>query len=125
MSNTYEELVAKVEELEDGVYDIPRCYRMALALHRQAWDVFEAVLGHYNLCYSNPGEPEAENADRSVVIPLTGHNSDMMTSEEESIQSGGYELPGDLYWARLRLQQAKDILEDGWQFGLEGPEVAQ
>ena len=109
-----------LEGLEAELYDAPRCYGTARDLLTRAEAVFDNVLNHYDLSYFNPGEPEAINEDRSIVIPLTGNNGEMYSSEEEErILAGDWELPGDLYWARLRVQQARDVLDIGWQYGLE------
>ena len=75
---------------------------------------FEAVLMHHNLAYFNPGEPEAYNENHRV--PLTsvnaGNNGGMRTEEEEAREATGWELPSDLYWARVRLAQARDIIRE-------------
>jgi len=110
------EFIKKLEDLE--LYSAPKCYEQAVALFVKAEDLFCEVLDYYGLRYSNPGEPEAENEDRSVVIPLWGGDDGMLTGEEEE---NGAEISVDLYHARLRASQARDILDNGWQWGLEAP----
>ena len=110
----------EIEVLELDLYDAPACYEQAEKLHGQACQLFNDVLDHYRLTYLNPGEAEAENEDRSVIIPLSGYQADLWTCEEEDrMMKEDWELPLFLFGARLWAQRAKDIVEDGWQHGLE------
>jgi len=117
------ELEAQLDELESKLY-CEEAYDEAINLCMEAERLFDTVLDHFGLTYFMPGEPEAYGTQRDgseVKIPLTGHNADMLTWEEEQrlFDSDGKDnIPNDLYWARLRAQQARDILDDGWQFGL-------
>jgi len=110
-------------EVLERVVDIFMGYAYAdeideASIAASASDILYLIEDHYGLTYSNPGEPQVSNGD--VTIPLTscnaGNNGSMLTSEEEEL---GVELSGDIYWARLRLRQARDILEGGWQYGLK------
>ena len=119
------ELETRVEELESELYG-ESAYDNLSGLYARAADLFAEVLDCFELAYSCPGEPEAEGTQRDgshVRIPLTsanaGNNGGLRTSEEEELEATGeFELPSDLYWARLRVAQAKDILGNGWQYGL-------
>jgi len=68
------------------------------------------------------GAISVQSAGR-IVIALSNGDDGLRTSEEEEAENkyGDSLLRPDLYWARLRTQQAKDILEQGWQSGLEEP----
>ena len=113
-------LEKEIETLELDLYDNPACYEASIELHDRACQLFDNVLGHYELAYFNPGEPEAKNEDRSIVIPLTGDHADVWTCEEEErMMKENWELPFLLFEARLWTQRAKDIVEDGWQSGLD------
>ena len=114
----------EIEALELDLYDIPACYEQAESLLREADHFFfDQVLPAYELTYFNPGEPEAENENRSIVILLTGLHADLWTDDEErQMIEEDWRVPADLFWARLRVQQAKNVVEESWQYGLEEPE---
>ncbi len=132
-----DELLELLEGLESDAYEatIGMSESAAETMAEAADTFFEAVLAHYGLRYFNPGEPVAipeEDWDTPGcgpnAIPLTscdaGNNGGMRTWEEDEAEreAGDTLLPSGLYWARLRLQQARDVLGEGWQYGLEEPE---
>ena len=108
----------KIDDLEMDLYDVPACYEQAESLLDRAVALFfDEVLEYHNLTYFNPGEPVAENRGglKDIVVPLTSLQADMLTAEEEErmIRDGNWSLPESLFWARLRIQQAKDVIDGG------------
>lgn len=127
----YQRLREYIGDLEAKAYSLgfdatgEECIDMCI----EAEEALGNVLAYYELSYFNPGEPvaEKETDDDKIVIPLTsadaGNNGGMRTDTEEEAElaAGTDLLDSELYWARLRLQQASDVLEYGWQYGLSEP----
>ena len=100
--------------VEDGNYDTDWS-----ELEEQAHALLRDVLAHYDLIYFNPGEPVAEDPARGIVIPLPSPWSNYYTDEEWAAMESGWTLPYELFEARVALAQARAIIEDGWQYGLD------
>ena len=132
--DTYRKLQKAIEDLEYELYgeSFDCSTSKAAKLFEVAVDLRDYIFSRYDLVYFNPGEPQAEgvvetrSGPRDVRIPLTGLTSDRFYTyeEEEQIMAAGETLtiPIDLYDARIMAQHARDVLEEGWQYGLEGVE---
>ena len=112
---TLRNLEQMVEGAEQDAYELSlgATPKQCADMEDRAYDVWGLVLGYFGLTYSNPGEPEAYNDQ--FKVPLAGSNCDVYTYEEDELIIEGDELNNDLYWARLRLQQARGLIDDGWQ----------
>ena len=115
------DLTRKLNQLEDEAYGLS-----PNATPDECLDIFERAEGllwaaeeYFGVSYWNPGEPWLTNDQ--FKIPVTsenaGNNGGLRTDEEEKAEyaAGCDLLDSNLYWARLRLAQIRDLIEDGWQ----------
>ena len=117
---TLRNLKQMVEDAETEAYELSfdATPKQCADMEDRAYDVWGLVLGYFGLTYFNPGEPEAYNDQ--FKVPLAGSNCDVYTYEEDELIIEGDELNNDLYWARLRLQQAAAISPPGPAFSKPG-----
>jgi hypothetical protein len=77
----------------------------------RAQQLFDSLLGHWpEIDYFNPGEPGLWHGNHQVM-PLTG-------IKHENVASPGEDIDANTFEARIYIEWVRDILDDGWQWGL-------
>ncbi len=123
---TIEDLTRELDRLESEAYglSLDATPDECDVIFIKADNLFSAVEEYFGVSYWNPGEPWCTNSQFKIPVTSTdaGNNGGLRTYEEDRAEREAYDagiteplLDHNLYWARLRLAQAHDLIEDGWQ----------